>query len=48
VTPLPGPTPKVESMLDHMAVTSANVLGYAYDDVPFELPPTVVAGGPTP
>jgi len=46
VTPAPGPTPKVAAMLDHLAVNGGDPLGYAYDDVPFELPPTVVAGGP--
>jgi tyrosinase len=46
VTPLPGQKPEVEDTFDHLGVVSANSLGYAYDDVPFELPPTVVAGGP--
>jgi tyrosinase len=46
VTPAPGQTPKVQDMFDHLGVVSTNSLGYAYDDVPFELPPTVVAGGP--
>jgi hypothetical protein len=32
-------------MLDHLAVTGGDALGYAYDDVPFQLLPTVVAGG---
>ena len=45
VTPVPGATPKVETMLDHLAVTGSDPLGYAYDDVPFELPKTVVAAG---
>jgi tyrosinase len=45
VTPAPGPTPKVQAMMDHLAVTGGVPLGYAYDDVPFQLPPTVVAGG---
>jgi tyrosinase len=44
-TPAPGPTPKVEAMIDHLAVSGGEALGYAYDDVPFQLPPTVVAGG---
>jgi tyrosinase len=44
-TPAPGATPKVGDMLDHLAVTGGDPLGYAYDDVPFQLPPTVVAGG---
>jgi tyrosinase len=46
VTPAPGKTPKVESMFDHLAVKGGDPLGFGYDDVPFELPPTVVAGGP--
>jgi tyrosinase len=44
-TAAPGQTPKVEAMIDHLAVTGGAPLGYAYDDVPFQLPPTVVAGG---
>jgi tyrosinase len=46
VTPAPGSTPKVQDLLDHLAINGGSPLGYAYDDVPFELPPTVVAGGP--
>lgn len=46
VTPAPGPTPKVEQVFDHLAVKGGDPLACAYDDVPFELPPTVVAGGP--
>src|ERR1700730_6181747 len=46
VTPAPGTTPKVMDMFDHLAVGGGDSLGYAFDDVPFELPPTVVAGGP--
>jgi tyrosinase len=46
MTPAPGPTPTVRSMLDHLAVNGGDPLGYAYDDVPFKIPPTVVAGGP--
>jgi tyrosinase len=46
MTPAPGPMPKVESVFDHLAVKGGDPLGCAYDDVPFELPPTVVAGGP--
>jgi len=46
VTPLPGQTPKVQDMFDHLGVVGANSLGYAYDDVPFELQPMVVAAGP--
>jgi tyrosinase len=45
-TPAPGSKPEVQSMLDHLAINGGDPLGYAYDDVPFELPPTVVAGGP--
>jgi tyrosinase len=45
MTQAPGPTPKVGNLLDHLAVTGGAPLGYAYDDVPFQLPPTVVAGG---
>jgi tyrosinase len=45
VTPAPGQAPKVGDMLDHLAVTGGAPLGYAYDDVPFQLPPAVVAGG---
>jgi tyrosinase len=45
VTPAPGPTPMVEQVFDPLAVKGGDPLGYAYDDVPFELPPTVVAGG---
>jgi tyrosinase len=44
-TPAPGSTPKVENMLDYLAVGRGDPLGFAYDDVPFDLPPTVVAGG---
>jgi tyrosinase len=42
-TPAPGPTPKVQSMLDALAVNGGSPLGYAYDDVPFKLPPAAVA-----
>ena len=45
VTPAPGTTPKVMDMFDHLAVGGGDPLGYAFDDVPFELPPTAVAGG---
>ena len=44
-TPAPGQTPTVQSMLDYLAVNGGDPLGYAYDDVPFKIPPTVVAGG---
>jgi tyrosinase len=46
VTSLPGSMPMVETMFDHLGVVGGDPLAYAYDDVPFELPPTVVAGGP--
>jgi tyrosinase len=46
VTPVPGATPKVKDMFDHLAVIAGDPLGCAYDDVPFELSPTMVAGGP--
>lgn len=46
VTTLPGQTPTVEAMFDHLGVINGTPLGYAYDDVPFELPSAVVAGGP--
>jgi tyrosinase len=45
VTPLPGATPKVQDLFDPLGVIAATTLAFAYDDVPFELPPTVVAGG---
>jgi hypothetical protein len=32
-------------MLDMLAVNGGDSLGYGYDDVPFEIPPTLVAGG---
>jgi tyrosinase len=44
-TPAPGRTPKVENMLDYQAVGGSDPLGFAYDDVPFDPPTTVVAGG---
>lgn len=37
ITNAPGPSPTVRSMLDHQAVIGGEVLGFAYDDVPFEL-----------
>ncbi|WP_158810408.1 tyrosinase family protein [Beijerinckia sp. L45] len=46
MTAAPGPTPKVESVFDHLATVAGDPLGFAYDDVPFELPVAVVAGGP--
>jgi tyrosinase len=46
VTPAPGGQPSVELMFDHLAVLGGDPLAFAYDDVPFELPPTVVAVGP--
>lgn len=36
-TPAPGPTPTVASMIDYQAVRGGPHLGFAYDDVPFEL-----------
>jgi tyrosinase len=46
VTPAPGLMPKVRDMFDYQGVGSGDQLGFAYDDVPFELPPTVVAAAP--
>ena len=37
VTTAPGSTPTVRAMLDHQAVTGGAPLGFAYDDVPFEI-----------
>jgi tyrosinase len=37
VTSAPGSSPRVSSMLDFQGVVSGTVLGFAYDDVPFEL-----------
>ena len=37
VTTAPGPSPTVRSMLDHQAVGGGAPLGFAYDDVPFEV-----------
>jgi tyrosinase len=45
-TPAPGSTPMVQDVFDHLGVTGGDHLAFAYDDVPFELPATVVAGGP--
>ncbi|MGI9054101.1 MAG: tyrosinase family protein [Ilumatobacteraceae bacterium] len=36
-TTAPGTTPRVRDMIDHQAVAGGNPLGFAYDDVPFEL-----------
>ena len=36
-TPLPGASPTVASMIDHLGVHDTRGLGFAYDDVPFEL-----------
>jgi tyrosinase len=36
-TTAPGPTPAVRAMLDYQAVGGGRPLGFAYDDVPFEL-----------
>ena len=44
-TPAPGGKPKVDDMLDPLALKASHPLGFAYDDVPFELPPVAVAGG---
>jgi tyrosinase len=44
-TPAPGGKPKVDDMLDPLALKVNQSLGFAYDDVPFELPPVAVAGG---
>jgi tyrosinase len=44
-TPAPGNTPEVQDMLDYLAVTGGDALGFGYDDVPFDLPATVVAAG---
>ncbi len=38
-TKLPGPKPTVRSTIDYLAVHSGEELGFAYDDVPFELEP---------
>jgi tyrosinase len=37
ITSAPGPSPTVRSMLDHQAVIGGEALGFAYDDVPFEV-----------
>lgn len=36
-TTAPGPTPTVGSMIDYQAVAGGPPLGFAYDDVPFEI-----------
>jgi tyrosinase len=36
-TPAPGGTPRVRDMIDFQAVAGGNPLGFAYDDVPFEV-----------
>jgi tyrosinase len=36
-TSAPGPSPIVRGMIDHLAVAGGASLGFAYDDVPFEL-----------
>lgn len=36
-TPAPGDSPTVESMLDFQAIGGGTALGFAYDDVPFEI-----------
>jgi tyrosinase len=37
VTAAPGPRPLVRSMIDYQSVAGGPALGFAYDDVPFEL-----------
>lgn len=44
LTPAPGPTPTVGSMLDYLAVMGGDQLGFAYDEVPFEIPPVAATG----
>ena len=42
-TSLPGPSPTVRSMIDYFGVNGGQKnLGFAYDDVPFEMPPAIV------
>jgi len=48
LTRAPGDQPRVQDLLDYQAVAGGDHLGFGYDDVPFELPPTVVAGGGEP
>ena len=38
LTPLPGASPTVRSMIDFQAVGGGDHLGFGYDDVPFDLP----------
>jgi tyrosinase len=45
LTSAPGPTPQVREMFDHLAVMGGDPLGFAYEDVPFELLPMAVASG---
>jgi tyrosinase len=45
LTPAPGAQPRVQDMLDYQALSGGDYLGFGYDDVPFQLPPTLVAGG---
>lgn len=47
LTPLPGKKPRVEDTFDHLGVFGGSSLGFAYDDVPYELPPVAVAMAPT-
>jgi tyrosinase len=47
VTPAPGPQPMVQDVFDYLAVMGGDHLGFAYDDVPFELPAAIVAGMPS-
>ncbi len=48
VTPAPGLQPRVQDMLDYQALGGGDHLGFAYDDVPFELPPALVAAAGPP
>jgi len=36
-TPLPGPAPRVQAMIDYQGKVGGVALGFDYDDVPFEL-----------
>ena len=45
-TPAPGGTPSLEDMIDFQAVAVGDPLGFDYDDVPFEPPAAIIAGGP--
>jgi tyrosinase len=41
-TSAPGSKPKVRDLLDYFAINGGGPLGFAYDDVPFELPQAIV------